>query len=61
MPAATDGRLLWVSGALPGSVHDLIAVRIWGMPRLLRSTGLSPGHLAEAILVLHNRGLQTTC
>src|SRR5262245_19142831 len=24
------GEILWVSGALPGAVHDLTAARIWG-------------------------------
>jgi hypothetical protein len=27
--ASPDGDILWVSGALPGSVHDLTAARIW--------------------------------
>lgn len=27
--AAPDGELLWVSGALPGAVHDTRAARIW--------------------------------
>lgn len=25
-----DGAIVWVSGALPGSLHDLKAARIWG-------------------------------
>jgi hypothetical protein len=29
-----------VSGALPGSTHDLAAVRIWGVLRELAATGL---------------------
>src|SRR5215469_1089500 len=27
--ASPDGEVLWVSGPLPGSVHDLTAARIW--------------------------------
>ncbi|MFD0857028.1 transposase family protein [Actinomadura adrarensis] len=38
--AAPDGRLLWVSGPLRGSVHDLKAARIWGVIRALASTGM---------------------
>ncbi len=34
------GDLLWVSGPLPGHVHDLKAARIWGVPRELAFTGL---------------------
>jgi DDE superfamily endonuclease len=29
--ASPDGDLLWVSGALPGSVHDKKAEWIWGV------------------------------
>ena len=32
---------MWVSGALPGSVHDLKTAWIWGILRALRSAGLS--------------------
>jgi hypothetical protein len=38
--AAPDGKILWVSGALPGSVHDLRAARIWGIVRALADAGL---------------------
>ncbi len=31
--ASPDGEILWVSGALPGGVHDLTAARIWGITR----------------------------
>jgi hypothetical protein len=31
---------LWVSGPLPGSVHDLTAARIWGIVRELAASGL---------------------
>ena len=30
--ASPDGEILWVSGALPGSVHDKKAEWIWGGP-----------------------------
>lgn len=38
--AGPDGRLVRVSGALPGSTHDLNAARIWGIIRELAKTGL---------------------
>jgi len=38
--AAPDGSLLWVSGELRGSVHDLRAARIWGLIRTLAQAGL---------------------
>jgi len=38
--ASPDGTIVWVSGSLPGSVHDLKAARIWGVVRLLRTCGL---------------------
>ncbi|MBD2899699.1 hypothetical protein amrb99_86850 [Actinomadura sp. RB99] len=38
--AAPDGALLWVSGPLRGSVHDLAAARIRGAVRALAATGL---------------------
>lgn len=31
---------MWVSGALPGSVHDLKAARIWGLVHELAASGL---------------------
>jgi hypothetical protein len=34
------GDILWVSGPLPGSVHDLTAARIWGIVRELAAAGL---------------------
>jgi DDE superfamily endonuclease len=36
---APDGEILWVSGALPGAVHDLTATRIWGIVRQLAGAG----------------------
>ena len=38
--AAPDGEILWVSGPLPGAVHDLTAARIWGIIRELAAAGL---------------------
>jgi hypothetical protein len=29
--SSTQGEILWVSGPLPGAVHDLTAARIWGI------------------------------
>jgi hypothetical protein len=38
--AGPDGSLLWVSGPLRGSVHDLRAARIWGIIRALAAIGI---------------------
>jgi DDE superfamily endonuclease len=38
--SAPDGEILWVSGPLPGAVHDLTAARIWGIVRGLAAAGL---------------------
>jgi hypothetical protein len=38
--SAPDGEILWVSGPLPGAVHDLTAARIWGILRDLAAAGL---------------------
>ncbi len=38
--ADPDGNLLWISGAIRGSIHDTKAARIWQLPRLLRENGL---------------------
>jgi hypothetical protein len=38
--SAPDGEILWVSGPLPGAVHDLTAARIWGILRELAASGL---------------------
>jgi hypothetical protein len=35
-----SGELVWVSGPLPGAVHDLTAARIWGIIRQLAAAGL---------------------
>jgi hypothetical protein len=38
--ATPDGEIVWVSGPLPGAVHDLAAARIWGILRTLAASGL---------------------
>ena len=38
--SAPDGEIAWVSGPLPGAVHDLTAARIWGIIRELAAAGL---------------------
>jgi hypothetical protein len=38
--ASQDGAILWVSGALPGSVHDKKAEWIWGVLAELEAAGL---------------------
>jgi hypothetical protein len=38
--ATPDGEIVWVSGPLPGAVHDLTAARIWGILRELAASGL---------------------
>jgi DDE superfamily endonuclease len=38
--AAPGGEILWVSGPLPGAVHDLTAARIWGILCELAASGL---------------------
>jgi hypothetical protein len=38
--SAPGGEILWVSGPLPGAVHDLTAARIWGIIRQLAAAGL---------------------
>jgi hypothetical protein len=38
--SSPDGDIVWVSGALLGSTHDLTAARIWGIIRELAAAGL---------------------
>ena len=38
--ASPDGSIVWVSGALPGSVHDKKAEWIWGVLAELEAAGL---------------------
>jgi Helix-turn-helix of DDE superfamily endonuclease/DDE superfamily endonuclease len=52
--ASPHGDLLWVSGALPGSVHDKRAERIGGL-RKLRCCPWRAGKLAKAIHALEIR------
>ena len=47
--AGPDGQILWVSGAVPGSIPDITAARNWGVIRALASCGL---------LVLADKGYQ---
>ena len=41
--ASPDGDIVWVSGALPGSVHDKKAEWIWGVLAELEAAGLVTG------------------
>ena len=49
--ASPDGDIVWVSGPLPGAVHDLTAARIWGIISELAACGLvvlgDKGYLGE--------------
>ncbi|RSN15702.1 IS5/IS1182 family transposase [Nonomuraea sp. WAC 01424] len=47
--ASPDGTIIWTSGSLPGSTHDLTAARIWGILRALEQAG---------ILTLADKGYQ---
>ncbi|ROO88066.1 DDE superfamily endonuclease [Actinocorallia herbida] len=38
--AGPEGQIVWVSGAVPGSIHDLTAARNWGVIRALDGCGL---------------------
>jgi hypothetical protein len=38
--ASPDRDIVWVSGPLPGAVHDLTAARTWGIVRELAASGL---------------------
>jgi DDE superfamily endonuclease len=53
--AAPDGKIVWVSGPLPGATHDLNAARIWRILRKLRCCPWKAGQLAKAIHVLQAR------
>jgi hypothetical protein len=58
--ASPDGDIVWVSGPLPGSVHDLTAARIWGIIAELAASGLvvlaDKGYLGEACIRTPYRG-----
>ena len=49
--ASPDGDIVWVSGPLPGAVHDLTAARIWGIIQAPAACGLivlgDKGYLGE--------------
>ena len=57
--ASPAGDVLWVSGGLPGHVHDKKAnaqLKSWGILRRARCCPTSIGKLAKAIHVLQLRG-----
>ena len=58
--ASPDGDIVWVSGPLPGAVHDLTAARIWGIVRELAASGLivlgDKGYLGEGDIRTPYRG-----
>ena len=58
--ASPDGDIVWVSGPLPGAVHDLSAARIWGIIAELAACGLivlgDKGYLGEEHIRTPYRG-----
>ena len=58
--SSPDGEIVWVSGPLPGAVHDLTAARIWGIIRELAASGLvvlgDKGYLGEDHILVSYRG-----
>jgi hypothetical protein len=58
--ASPDGDIVWVSGPLPGAVHDLTAARIWGIIQALTPCGLvvlgDKGYLGEDTIRTPYRG-----
>ena len=58
--SSPDGEIVWVSGPLPGAVHDLTAARIWGIIRELAASGLvvlgDKGYLGEDHIHVPYRG-----
>lgn len=40
--ASPDGTIIWTSGSLPGSTHDLTAARIWAVLRAPAQAGMLP-------------------
>jgi DDE superfamily endonuclease/Helix-turn-helix of DDE superfamily endonuclease len=58
--ASPDGDIVWVSGPLPGAVHDLTAARIWGIVQALAASGLDvlgdKGYLGEEHIRVPYRG-----
>jgi len=58
--ASPGGDIVWVSGPLPGAVHDLTAARIWGITRELAACGLvvlgDKGYIGEDDIRTSYRG-----
>jgi hypothetical protein len=58
--ASPSGDVLWVSGALPGSVHDKKAEWVWGVPDELEAAGLvtlaDKGYLGSSYAKIPYRG-----
>jgi DDE superfamily endonuclease/Helix-turn-helix of DDE superfamily endonuclease len=58
--ASPDGDIVWVSGPLPGAVHDLTATRIWGITGELAACGLvvlgDKGYIGEDCIRTPYRG-----
>jgi hypothetical protein len=58
--ASPAGDIVWVSGPLPGAVHDLTAARIWGIIAELAACGLvvlgDKGYLGEEDIRTPYRG-----
>ena len=58
--ASPDGDIVWVSGPLPGAVHDLTAARIWGIVRALAASGLvvlgDKGYIGQDAIRTPHRG-----
>ena len=58
--ASPEGDIVWVSGPLPGAVHDLTAARIWGIIAELAACGLvvlgDKGYLGEQHIRTPYRG-----
>jgi len=57
--ASPSGSILWVPGALPGSVHDKRAEWVWGVLHELEAAGLvtlaDKGHQGSAHAKIPNR------
>ena len=58
--ASPADDIIWVSGPLPGAVHDLTAARIWGIIQALAACGLialgDKGYLGEEHIRTPYRG-----
>jgi hypothetical protein len=62
--ASPGGEIVWVSGPLPGAVHDLTAARIWGIVQALAASGLvvlgDKGYIGEDDIRTPYRGRNKT-